>query len=207
MRMYTVQKNPAALRTRELICRAMCGLMAELPFDEITVTRICQEAQVGRKTFYRHFEEKKDVVMLMIDHLREEYGKELEHISPEEAAGYHFRFLSERMAFLLLLHQAGLIPLLTERFSELLPRVMPRWSEDARENAYRTAAVVAGTEAVIRLWAERGFRETHEELAGLHAFALGQNGFSSCAPGGGSVTIGTEDDSGSSRALPRTGTE
>ena len=28
-------------------------------------------------------------------------------------------------------------------------------------------------EAVIRLWAERGFRETPEELEGLHAFALG----------------------------------
>lgn len=63
--------------------------MGELPFDEITVTRICQEAEVGRKTFYRHFEEKKDVVMLMIDHLREEYEKELEHISPEELEGLH----------------------------------------------------------------------------------------------------------------------
>lgn len=179
--MYTVQKNPAALRTRELICKAVCGLMTELPFDEITVTRICQEAEVGRKTFYRHFEEKKDVVMLMIDHLREEYEKELEHISPEEAAGYHFRFLSERMEFLLLLHQAGQIPMLTERFSGILPRVMPRWSADGRENAYRTAAVVAGTEAVIRLWAERGFRETPEELVELHRYALGNESAPSSA--------------------------
>ena len=41
------------------------------------------------------------------------------------------------------------------------------------KNAYRTAAVVAGTEAVVRLWAERGFRETPEELVQLHRFALG----------------------------------
>ena len=171
--MYTAQKNPAALRSRELICKAMCSLMAELPFDEITVTRICQEAQVGRKTFYRHFQEKEDVVTLMIDCLREEYGKELAHVPLEEAAGYHFRFLSQRMEFMLLLYSSGCVPLLTERFSVLLPRVMPRWSEDERENAYRTAAVVAGTEAVIRLWAERGFRETLEELVQLHRFALG----------------------------------
>ena len=171
--MYLAQKNPAALRSQELICKAMCSLMAELPFDEITVTRICQEAQVGRKTFYRHFQEKEDVVTLMIDCLREEYEKELVHVPLEEAAGYHFRFLSQRMEFILLLYSSGCVPLLTERFSVLLPRVMPRWSEDERENAYRTAAVVAGTEAVIRLWAERGFRETPEELVQLHRFALG----------------------------------
>lgn len=171
--MYTAQKNPAALRSQELICKAMCALMGELPFEEITVTRICQEAGVGRKTFYRNFQEKEDVVMLMIDYLREEYEAKLEQISPEEAAGYHFRFLSERMEFMLLLYRSGRVPLLTERFSRLLPRVMPRWSTDERENAYRTAAVVAGTEAVIRLWAERGFRETPEELVELHRYALG----------------------------------
>ena len=170
--MYTAQRNPAALRSQELICKAMCSLMAELPFDEITVTRICQEAQVGRKTFYRHFQEKEDVVTLMIDYLREEYEKELAQVPLEEAAGYHFRFLSQRMEFMLL-YRSGCVPLLTERFSVLLPRVMPRWSEDERENAYRTAAVVAGTEAVVRLWAERGFRETPEELVQLHRFALG----------------------------------
>ncbi|MBE6949780.1 MAG: TetR/AcrR family transcriptional regulator [Ruminococcaceae bacterium] len=172
--MYTAQKNPAALRSQELICKAMCALMGELPFDEITVTRICQEAGVGRKTFYRNFQEKEDVVMLMIDHLREEYEAELEDISLEEAAGYHFRFLAERMDFMLLLYRSGCVPLLTERFSVILPRVMPRWSADERENAYRTAAVVAGTEAVIRLWAERGFRETPEEMEQLYRFALGE---------------------------------
>ena len=48
---YTAQKNPAALRSQELICKAMCALMGAMPFAEITVTRICQEAGVGRKTF------------------------------------------------------------------------------------------------------------------------------------------------------------
>ena len=172
--MYTVQKNPAAIRSQELICKAVCGLMAELPFEEITITRICQEAGVGRKTFYRNFGRKEDVVELMIDHLREEYERELLRIPVDEAAAYHFHFLNRRLEFLMLLHQAGLISILVERFAALQSRVMPRWSEDERENAYRTAAAVAGTEAVVRLWAERGFRETPEDLVQLLAFALGQ---------------------------------
>jgi AcrR family transcriptional regulator len=172
--MYTVQKNPAAVRSQELICQAVRNLMTQLPFGEITVTRICQEANVGRKTFYRNFERKEDAVELMIDRLREEYERELLRVPVTEAALCHFRFLSRQMEFLLLLHKAGLISILVERFSAIQPRVMPRWSEDERENAYRTAAAVAGTEAVVRLWAERGFRETPEELVGLLAFALGQ---------------------------------
>ena len=171
--MYTLQNNPAALRSQELICRAVCALMAELPFGEITVTRICQEAGVGRKTFYRNFQEKEDVVLLMIDHLRAEYEQGLLHIPVNEAARYHFEFLTRRMDFLLLLYKAGQISMLTERFSVLQSAVMPRWSDDERENAYRTAAAVAGTEAVVRLWAERGFRESVDELVQLLDYALG----------------------------------
>ena len=68
--MYTVQKNPAALRSQELICRGLCSLMAELPFEEITITRICQEAGVGRKTFYRNYERKEDVLEHVNLHIR-----------------------------------------------------------------------------------------------------------------------------------------
>ena len=172
--MYTVQKNPAAVRSQELICKAVCKLMAELPFAEITVTRICQEAQVGRKTFYRHFQEKEDVVTLMIDYLREEYEQELLRVPLEDAVRYHFTFLSQRIEFMKLMHAAGQMSLLNARFAQIQPKVMPRWSDDERENAYRAAVTVAGTEAVIRLWAERGFRETVEELVQLHRYALGE---------------------------------
>lgn len=171
--MYTVQKNPAALRSQELICKAVCALMGELPFGEITVTRICQEAGVGRKTFYRNFERKEDVVELMIDHLREEYERELLGVPIGDAAYYHFSFLTRRIDFMILLNRAGLIPMLTERFSVIQPKIMPRWSEDERKNAYRTAVAVAGTEAVVRLWAARGFRECAEELTELYDFAIG----------------------------------
>ena len=171
--MYTVQKNPAAIRSQELICKAMCDLMAELPFSEITVTRICQEALVGRKTFYRNFERKEDVVELMIDHIRAEYEKDLEKIPLEQATHHHFVFLAKHMEFLILLQKAGQTPLLTGRFSSLQPRFMPRWSADERHNAYRTAVAVAAMEAVVRLWAERGFRETPEELEKLYSYALG----------------------------------
>ena len=171
--MYTVQKNPAALRSQELICRAMCSLMTEFPFEEITITRICQEAGVGRKTFYRNYERKEDVLEQMIAYLRDEYERELLLVPLEEAVRYHFTFLSRQIEFLKLMHSTGQIALVNARFSELQPKVMPKWSDDEREDAYRSAVVVAGTEAIVRKWAERGFRESVEELVQMHQAALG----------------------------------
>ena len=171
--MYTVQKTPAALRSPELICRAMCSLMAEFPFEEITITRICQEAGVGRKTFYRNYERKEDVLEQMIAYLRDEYERELLLVPLEEAVRFHFTFLSRQIEFLKLMHSTGQIALVNARFSELQPKVMPKWSDDEREDAYRSAVVVAGTEAIVRKWAERGFRESVEELVQMHQAALG----------------------------------
>ena len=180
--MYKEQKNPAAVRSQELICRAVCSLMAQLPFGEITVTRICQEAGVGRKTFYRHYERKEDVVEQMIAYLREEYARELLLIPIEEAVRYHFTFLTQRIEFIKLIHSAGQMAVMNAHFSKLQPKIMPKWSADERENAYRTVAMVAGTEAVVRLWAERGFRETVDELVELHQYALGLPGKEDGAP-------------------------
>lgn len=44
--------------TSHLISEAILALLKTMPFSEITVTMICEEAQVHRTTFYKHFESK-----------------------------------------------------------------------------------------------------------------------------------------------------
>lgn len=50
--------------------------MKRKPFQQITVTEICQEAAIGRKTFYRNFELKEDVLDFYLDHLCREFEAE-----------------------------------------------------------------------------------------------------------------------------------
>lgn len=50
--------DPRVVRTRKLIIDAFRSLIAETPFDDITVQDITTRATVNRATFYAHFEDK-----------------------------------------------------------------------------------------------------------------------------------------------------
>ncbi len=56
---HTVAKiDPRVKRTRKLLLDAFLSLLAEQPFDDITVQDIATRATVNRATFYAHFADK-----------------------------------------------------------------------------------------------------------------------------------------------------
>ena len=59
-------KNPSALRSQREITEALITLMRETPYDEISVKQILLEAKLAKKTFYRNFESKDDVLLSKI---------------------------------------------------------------------------------------------------------------------------------------------
>lgn len=62
----------AALRTSALLRTALFRLLGNIPFEKITLTRLCKEAMIPRSTFYRYFEDKFDLLNHSIDIFIEE---------------------------------------------------------------------------------------------------------------------------------------
>lgn len=58
-----ISKNPSAIRSQKEITNALLFLMKKSPYEEITVKQVILEARVSRKTFYRNFSSKEDVLI------------------------------------------------------------------------------------------------------------------------------------------------
>lgn len=58
------------VRTREALHRAFMKLVLERPYEAISVTDICEAADVGRATFYAHYKDKDALRRGGLEHLR-----------------------------------------------------------------------------------------------------------------------------------------
>ena len=48
-------ENQRVRLTKRMLKDALISLMQDLPFDRITVKRLCEEAGINRTTFYLHY--------------------------------------------------------------------------------------------------------------------------------------------------------
>jgi len=174
--MYRKQTNKTAIQSQHLICDALLRLMQKESFQKITVTDICNEAGVGRKTFYRNFELREDVLDFQLDLLCGEYAKAICGISIEERLTYHFVFIRNHADFFFALYRNGLDALARQKFSVFLPETMPVWSEDSIRQEYHSQYVIAGIEAVQRVWISRGCQESiHQVVSMVQQIHTGQS--------------------------------
>ena len=165
--MYRKQSNKTALQSQRLITDALLSLMEDIPFARITVTQICDRAGVGRKTFYRNFELKEDVITFRLDELCAVYEAGLLGIPLERRLRYHFTFLKEHAALLILLNRHGLRSMVNTKFSVFMPETMPRWSEDPVQQQYLSEYITAGIDAIMTRWIIRDFQESLDEILAL----------------------------------------
>lgn len=57
------KENQRVALTKRLLREALFRLLQTEPLDKITITRLCQEADVNRATFYHHYTAPRDVLM------------------------------------------------------------------------------------------------------------------------------------------------
>ncbi len=67
-----------SLRTRRLLSDALIALMMEKAYDDITVQDIIDRADVGRSTFYAHYQHKDDLLSSEFERLIEELNRSID---------------------------------------------------------------------------------------------------------------------------------
>ena len=71
------KENQRVRLTKTLLKNSLLKLSKKKPFNQITITELCDEAQINRCTFYTHYASPYDVLTEMEDELISELKKQL----------------------------------------------------------------------------------------------------------------------------------
>lgn len=104
-----------AEQSKKKIVNALLVVMQQYDYKEITITQLAQEAKLSRKTFYRLFKDKEDVLSYLFENL---YIECFEQIKSQPTQGYwdivqcYFDFWEKNKSVLNIFKQSILLPVL-----------------------------------------------------------------------------------------------
>jgi AcrR family transcriptional regulator len=132
-----------AVRTRGQLASALIALMHEKSFDEISVQEICERAQVGRSTFYAHFQDRDELFIRHTVVFARMLGEQLTWSDTLTSYCFPLRHLLEHVkAMRLLFDSLGR--------ARKLEFIMKVWRNNLAEVFEQRIAAVRGVESVAR---------------------------------------------------------
>ena len=173
--MYKLCKTEqSAMRQRELE-RGLLKMMLQYRYEDISVSDLCDQLEIPRKSFYRYFSSKDGALYAMLDHSMMDYfatGAGILGTSPGTQRGdliRYFAFWREHGDLLDALQRNGLSGILVERAMELAlrERLMPKYIRemDLEIQQMAMAFSVCGLLSMVIRWHSHGFSASSEEMA------------------------------------------
>lgn len=194
--MYCKQQGKAAKYVQKKILSALLCLMEHFSFEEITITQVCQEAQISRASFYRNYDNKENALLHNIEQLTENFKQDSEQDmynfqkeanSPKTSAEhlFHlwFQFIFDNQDFFKLLsknhlfymfQQVGISPNDDSFYIRHLYTVY----HVPELNKYLFNCVISAQYSMVEQWVANGCQENVNQMAKLMT-----NLFSNMNPG------------------------
>lgn len=152
--------------------RALLQLMTEKPYNEISIKEITEKADLSRRTFYRNFNQKDDLLCEYAHGLMEEYISDLREVAQPSAFNVmrvYFSFWKKHLDFLRLLEKNRLLYLVFEKHNEALPHIRKAVygteCTDVPLQEYTIAFNAGGFCNLLFAWLRRGAQESPEKMA------------------------------------------
>lgn len=164
----------SAARQRELL-EGLLEAMLQQHYDEITVSSLCEQMQIPRKSFYRYFSSKEGALHALIDHalldfesFTSAHSKSTDSI--QEEMEQLFAYWLHKKKLLDALAKSGLSGVLVNRaighsvFESMRGRrFLPVEEQQAQE--YITLFAVSGFMSMVIQWHHEGYPQTVQQMA------------------------------------------
>lgn len=168
-------------QTQRWMIDALLLLMDSKNYNDITILQITDKAKLGRRTFYRYFKSKDDVLRLYCEIILQEFGKKImgkDEISLYTVTLSYFEFWTDYTDFLHLLKKAHMLSFLEERLESLVSNLVVRMGHVPPDLPYDQSVLyefifkIAGYWRVTIEWSSHFPRESPEEMAEIVANIL-----------------------------------
>ena len=167
-------------KTKDEIANALCSLLETEQYGDITIQEIADSCSVTRRTLYRHFKTKDDILHHCFKGCATQFSEYIAANSPKDFHEFcivYFSFWNENMNMLTILNKSGIMYRFSSEFESLVKMVslqIGHASQNDNENlqasekyrfhfAYRTA----GFWHITEIWSQENPRRSPEEMAGI----------------------------------------
>lgn len=151
--------NAKIVKTRKALLDALVDLLEEAPIECISVSKLCQKANINRTTFYKYYSVPADVILEAADEMMMQTIKVNEGALQQRLLAVCNAFYENRKMVILYTKSTGN---LFQMFHAVLMRHSGELSFlSSSENHF----LAGGVSSVLAAWMIRGFPESPEEMA------------------------------------------
>ena len=173
--MLKQSNNHQVIYSLNALSQALYGLMQEYPIEEISITQICQEAHIARRTFYRNCSNKLDLIDYLIQNQIQELLDSADFTCKDPFILYQsfLQYWNIRDTFLLTLYRNHLF----DRFAQVFTRCCLYGMEDilmkemlegrTNQNSLRhfyISFTIGGLCNVLESWTSENFKTPVPDL-------------------------------------------
>lgn len=154
-RYYMRSTHTLAVRSQQWIVEAMLHLLQKKKLQDITISALCDQANVSRRTFYRNFKNKNDVLVYYFSGLEKEYKQMLTNMSTFDFTGFlqtYAHFWKKHTSFLVSAKQdTMLFSILLQTLNTCIPTLYH--TKDANQRMrYDIYFIIGGLHNVLMNW-------------------------------------------------------
>ena len=161
MNMNNEQKNTFV---KKQIVNTLLRMLKTQSLDSISVSKLVKEAGVGRVSFYRNYESKKDVLIQEENRLFQIWKQKLDTGSDEEKKDFGrslLNFYKEHSDFYLSIYNAGLYEIIMTTIIETVEIS----ESEPNSVAYLKSSIAYMIYGYVSEWMKRGMIESGDQLA------------------------------------------
>ena len=167
------KNNQRYKNSSEKIETAFLALTLNHKYEDISISQICEQANINRSTFYSHYDDINDLIIKIESKFANSmatifnYGSKANHETFIEM----FKFVKDNKYF----YKAFLnIPYITTAEKDTKSTILSNMKDNLKaiavsdiELRYHASFFGAGIKEICRIWLERDCKETPEEMAML----------------------------------------